>query len=132
MKKLTVTGAPGVPATEIRAVRKAAKAYIRLLEMRHWRINIRVVRAYEMPEAIGWCGSTETQPAATIRLLTTVDMAPGGQPWERDIEATLVHELLHALLGIELVPNTSTWLAVEQGINVLADALVALRRGRDE
>lgn len=74
----------------------------------------------------GNCAISASFGSARIRLLNPAEMPDDIQPCCRDVEDTIVHELLHLMLPVERSDGTDH--AGELRINRVAQALVQLRR----
>jgi len=102
----------------------------RALRLMDWDITLHVCRHFEMPERLGECAVNATSREARIRILDPRDISPDATAVSRDVEVTLVHELLHVLFP----QDEDGWCSTqqEQAIDTTARALVNLRRfGRD-
>lgn len=102
------------------------------LGLSHWRIGLRIARARDMPlgktqGANEFCVDTEK---ALISILDPTDYPEG--PFPQDMEATLVHELLHIPMRYIANPKLETLEAthMEAFIERMARLLVAMNRER--
>jgi hypothetical protein len=106
-----------------------------ILRLQDWSIDVRIVRSFEMDMTVGDVIRHPEQRHAIVRILDPRDIDPESPTWQRDVESTLVHELLHVVFySVDHVDETAEMI-FEQGINSTADALVTLLRGdrpRDE
>jgi hypothetical protein len=104
------------------------------LNLQGWNISVVVSRAVELkPETLGNIHWDNDKKTATIRVLDPVDYRLPLASMLRDIEFTLVHELIH----LEMVPVLSDLqrteanrLEEEKAVNYMADALLKLDRGQ--
>lgn len=93
-----------------------------ILGLKHWNIDVKVVRGVEIN---GNCGQNDYSIAdenALIRIKTPEDYHGY---FEFDMEAVLVHELLHILTDLSVM-NKDVY--CEQVISRIARALVKLKR----
>jgi hypothetical protein len=103
------------------------QATLRLLD---WTISARFVKADELDGgAIAQCRYTLERKIATIKILRP-KRGPDDSPHPRDVEADLIHELLH-LHAAPFEPQS--WespkgVAIEQAIDLIAEALIKLKR----
>jgi hypothetical protein len=96
------------------------------LRLQDWKILVQIKRTHDMPEGLEGCiETTRTKKDAVIRILDPADYPPKAA-WVQDMEATLVHELLHLHFPEVDENEYHTW--VEQGIELTARALVDLKR----
>lgn len=103
------------------------QAALRLLD---WTISARFVRDGELDGgAIAQCKCTIERKIATIKILRP-GRGPDDSPHPRDPESDLIHELLH----VHFAPfEPQSWespkgVAMEQAIDLIAEALVRLKR----
>lgn len=103
------------------------QAALRLLD---WAISARFVKATELDGgALAQCRYTLERKIATIKILRP-KRGPDDSPHPRDPESDLVHELLH----VHFAPfEPQSWespkgIAIEQAIDLIAEALVKLKR----
>lgn len=107
----------------------------RQLGLQHWRIDIGLVRGYELEDRYGECHWTLTKNRATIRIID-----PGDVPNHvdaMDIEEVVVHELLHIVFAAwddltrtadKPLPPVIEAVCIEQPIDKLALLLIQLRK----
>jgi hypothetical protein len=97
-----------------------------LLRLRDWRIDIVLTDVQDLgPGRLARVDWALIQKHATVRLLD-----PAADAAHDDLEMSLVHELIHlhlAPIGVE--DGTAEDMAQETAIEMLAGALVELRRG---
>jgi len=103
------------------------------LRLQDWNIKVKVARGngLDLPCGVqGRCEWTLPRKEAFIRLMNPMDWDPD-TCWPQDMEATLVHELLH----LHFAPfdtfevNTPEDTAIEQAIRAISDSLVQAKRG---
>ena len=104
----------------------------RLLHLEQWDIVARIARGngLDLPEQVqGRCNWTISRHEALIRIMNPIDWDKG-IIFPQDMEATLVHELLHLHLAPfdNFKSDTAEDNALEQAIHHLSLALVSLRR----
>jgi hypothetical protein len=104
------------------------------LQLEDWKITVVVARASEMkPKTLGnihWDTDTKT---ATIRVLDPADYEMSQPDMLKDMEFTVVHELIHLELASVLSPlsrNDASRREEEHAVNHMADALLKLDRGQ--
>jgi hypothetical protein len=106
------------------------------LRLQQWKIKIRYAGTREMSGddgSIAWgrCYQNEDHLRAKITILHPDQYED--DEGRNEIEVTVVHELLHLLLGPLRrecrMPDKSGDIAEEQSINVLAEILVELKTG---
>lgn len=104
----------------------------RQLRVRDWDVSASMVRrepTHPLMPALGWSDHSLQNKRAKIELLDPRDYDPA---WQCDIEHTLVHELLH----LHFAPfeyktlESLEGISQEQTLNLLACALVNLKRGQ--
>lgn len=102
------------------------------LRLMDWRVLVRVVPAYEMPTLEGECHCFDQTKEAVIRLSESIGKpqnTPIASLFPCDPERVLVHELLELHFdAFKAEKEGPTLTAQELAINILADALVALKR----
>lgn len=99
-----------------------------ILRLQDWDVKVRIVRSREMryPDAEGECRINADLKRVVILLLDPQDY---DDEWPQDHEATLVHELIHIhMVPLKIDPESPENTALEQAIEMLALALVGLRR----
>ena len=120
-----------VRITEKEATR-LCRFWQRILRLQDWTLAVRVVRGNGLilPENTqGRCLMTPNRKEALIQLLDPIDYAPDCMS-HQDMEATLVHEILHPhFVPFEAKPETPEETAQEQAIHVISQGLVHLKRG---
>lgn len=106
-----------------------------VLRLQDWDIRVKVSRLAEMPEAAqGYCTWTLETKQATIQVLDPSDyeglQGENAALWPQDLEATLVHELLHVHFAYiaEYGSGRKFRLPLEQAIEAITHGLVRLKR----
>jgi len=104
----------------------------RLLRLQDWDVEVRLERRHAMPikTAVG-CSSINKYRRAVIQLVDPIDFTADDCLTERDMEATLVHELLHLHfydLNVPTPDQAPENVALERAIEAIARGLVALDR----
>lgn len=100
------------------------------LRLEYWDVALKVARVQEfkLKEAQGECTWTLETACAIIRIVDPLDYPK--TPFKQDMEATLVHELLH--LHFAHFDNTAKGsldeMMMERSIEHIARALVKLKR----
>ena len=92
------------------------------LRLGHWRINIEWGRYYEVHEfGIAHSRFSLNNLEAKIVVRCPEDWAPGGFDTDYNLEATVIHELLH----LKLAPlNPQSGIELEQIIETLAHSFL--------
>ena len=96
-----------------------------LLGMKHWRIEVHLVRGVEIR---GNCGQNDYSLEDETSLIRIKDACDYHGYYPYDMEAVLVHELLHLLLDTSCSPDGYGY---EQMLSRLSRLLVKLRREKD-
>ncbi len=101
------------------------------LRLSDWRIDIRLVRANELkPKTVGNIHWDTPRKTATVRVLSHLDYKLSTFPAIlRDMEFTVVHELIHLQLS-SLPRSEASRGAEERAVNQLTEALLELDRRR--
>jgi hypothetical protein len=103
------------------------------LRLRDWRIVARIRRERDMPvNAQGAIDAVWGRKEAVISILDPIDY-PGDLAWPQDMEATLVHEMLHLHFPEwrkDVEEDTDVHLLTEQGVDMIAHALIDFKRRR--
>jgi len=105
-----------------------------ILRLQDWDVIISIDRARDMiPDVLGQCEWTLPTKQARIRILDPVDHPPDLK-WPQDMEQTLVHELLHLHFAPfnKFEADSLEYVTMEQAIDLIAGALVRLKRGAIE
>ena len=100
------------------------------LSLEDWKVELRIVRSWELkPDTLGNLRWNSTARTATIRVLDPVDYDLPLAKIPRDIEMTIVHELLH--LQLSVLPKDSSKKADEERVVTrIAEALMNLDNER--
>lgn len=102
------------------------------LRLQDWTVVVRIVRGRELPDgAEGQVTWVLSRREALIKVRDPIDYLPEGMVPE-DMEANLVHELLHLYFApFDAEDDSLEEMHQEQAINAISAALVALARGGD-
>ena len=101
----------------------------KILRLLDWKVYVEICRARDLPDnVVGHSKIDILKKKTVVGLLAEIDRNPEAA-WSCDFEKDLVHELLHLhfFAGDEL--SNAQYVAMEQGIEILAEALVLLKRG---
>lgn len=106
-----------------------------ILRMQDWDFLLKIKRSFDMPvqDACGACNTLLAKRSVVIKIMDPNDFDPDiVEPF--DMEETLIHEMLHALVWqFESEESNKRgsleWAAKEQTIDFIAKALVKLKRG---
>jgi len=105
-----------------------------ILRLQDWDIEARYRRAFDMDDnKQGGCSWMRRLRQARVSILDPLDYSPNPR-WDdvQDIEATLVHELLHIHFAlVDDYQNLSLDL-FEQSIEAIAQALIELHRQAED
>ena len=100
----------------------------RRLNLEDWRITVTICRSGELRrETVGNVHWDPHKKTAVIRVLDASDYDIGFPAVLRDVETTVVHELVHLELAY-LPRNESSAAPEEQAVTRIADALLKLHR----
>jgi hypothetical protein len=104
------------------------------LQLEDWKISVLVARASELkPKTLGNIHWDTDKKTASIRVLDPADYEMSLPEMLRDMEFTVVHELIHLELASVLSPlarNDASRREEEHAVNHMADALLKLDRGK--
>jgi len=104
------------------------------LNLQEWDISVVVSRASELrPKTLGNIHWDRDKKTAVIRVLDPADYRLPLAPMLRDIEFTLVHELIHLEIApvlADLQRTSANRMEEEHAVNHIADALLMLNRGQ--
>jgi hypothetical protein len=96
------------------------------MNLKDWNIRVQLLRASQLePQTLGnihWDTDTKT---ATIAVLSPLDYNMAYQPMLKDMEFTIVHELVHLELA-SLPHSEASRRPEETAVNQLADVLLKL------
>ena len=100
------------------------------LKLEEWRISIAPVRSSELkPKTLGAVRWDKGKKTAVIWVLDAADYQLPFRAMLDDMELTIVHELVH--LEIASLPHGQASRSTEEhAVNGIADALLALDRGK--
>jgi hypothetical protein len=115
-------------ATADSLVRERLAIWQKRLKLEDWNLTVKLVRSTELkPKTVGnihWDTPTKT---ATIRVLALADYKLPYPDALRDMEFTVVHELVHLHLS-SLPRSEASRGAEERAVNQLTEALLELAR----
>ena len=101
------------------------------LRLTDWEVVIELSRKSDFVQNTwyGQCSWTLTRKAAHVRVMDVIDY-PADNPWDYDMEHTLVHELLHLKFApfVDIDTDTLLGIVIEQTIDELARVLLELKR----
>jgi hypothetical protein len=104
------------------------------LNLQSWNISVAVLRAGELkPKTVGNIHWDRDQKTAIIRVLDPADYHLPFDEMLRDIEFTVVHELIHLEMSpvlAELQRTDANRMQEEHAVNYMAEALLKLDRGQ--
>jgi hypothetical protein len=104
------------------------------LNLQDWNISVVVSRTSELkPKTLGNIHWDSDKRSAVIRVLDPADYRMTEEAMLKDIEFTVVHELIHLELSPVLSPfhrDEANRREEEHAVNHLADALLKLDRGQ--
>jgi hypothetical protein len=104
------------------------------LQLEDWKISVLVTRARELkPKTLGNIHWDTDKKTATIRVLDPADYEMPLPEMLRDMEFTVVHELIHLELATVLSAfsrNDASRREEEHAVNHMAEALLKLDRGQ--
>lgn len=108
-------------------LRELCRYWQKILRLQDWDVQLKWARSVNLgPTIEGLCEWVAARKEAAIKLLDPVDWA---SVKTTDIEAVLIHELLHLrFYGFTTKDNTPEDTAQEQAIHALSRALVGLKR----
>lgn len=113
-------------------LQKLCREWQKRLRLQDWDVKVFVKRESQFinENAAGECSWQLAKKLAVIRILDPIDYG-SNLAWPQDQEATLVHELLHLHFApFAAKDDTPEDTAQEQAIDLIARALVELKRGR--
>jgi hypothetical protein len=120
---------PAAQAREVKAnafVRKALHTWQDRMNLTDWKIDVKLVRANVLePDTLGNIHWDTTVKRASIEVLSSYDYPMAEADMLKDMEFTVVHELVH--LDLASLPRSKASRRVEEhAVNQLADALLKL------
>lgn len=106
------------------------------LRLQDWDIEIKLVRSRELPDhAQASLWTNHDHRMAEITIIEPADYQ-GGEEWPQDMEASMVHELVHLcwwfLPTIDHEQDSIRYSLEEQAVETLALSLIDLRRKNDK
>jgi hypothetical protein len=109
----------------------------RVLRLQDWDVSVSIVRRHDLRcESALAEGTISQYRRAQLRVLDPADWGPREWPIERDMEASLLHELIHLHLHDLRVAekradgsDTPEWTALERCAESVARALLTVERG---
>jgi hypothetical protein len=100
------------------------------LKLAHWNIRLKMVRTSELkPKTLGNIHWDTKSKTATIRILDVCDYKLPYPEMLKDMEFTVVHELIHLQLS-SLPRSEASRSAEERAVNHITDALILLDRAQ--
>jgi hypothetical protein len=119
----------------VTTVQKLGDKWSKILRVQDYDVSIKLVPQanLESNSCLGQCWVSETKKIAEIKLLDPRYRGDCSESRDDDIETCLVHEYLHLVLpvhalGIPWDEKDPRHCAYEQGIDILAQALVGVSR----
>lgn len=120
----------------IDALRDACAEWQRILRLNDWDIDLSIVRRHTLTSSSSLGQTTlGIYRRATIKIADPTDFLADDTARDRDLEDTLVHELLHLHFNDLRVPvsrptdpSTAEEVAQERAIEAIAGALLTLKR----
>jgi hypothetical protein len=96
------------------------------MNLKDWNIRVQLLRANQLePQTLGNIHWDTDKKSATIGVLSPLDYNMAYEPMLKDMEFTIVHELVH--LELASLPKSEASRRVEEtAVNQLADALLRL------
>jgi len=100
-----------------------------VLRLQDWAVKARFAEPELLGGGVAHCCTTSPRKLATIRIASPETLSRDGDA-ERDPEADLVHELIHLHMDAFAPADwtSPTGVAMEQAIDLIAEALVKLKR----
>lgn len=117
---------------DVDQLKQKCSEWQKILRLQDWDVRVSVERASDMKlkHVNGECEWVLQTKQAHIRILDPIDY-PQDTGWPQDMEQVLIHELLH----LHFAPfdafenNTHEHTSMEQAIDMIAGALLSLKRG---
>ena len=109
---------------------RMVRKWQRILRIEDWDLDVRIVHATELGNDTGLCERSAALRFARIRISEPSQLSPSTPWFHRDVEITLVHEMIHVLMPPDRSDEAYS-LCAEQGTDSLARALVALDRRKE-
>lgn len=136
----SLAGEPSIDTARVRTASAERFAVERLavwqkrLNLQDWKVSLIVSRATELkPKTLGNIHWDSDKKTAVIRVLDPADYKLAEDAMMKDIEFTVVHELIHLELSPVLSPfrrDEANRREEEHAVNHLADALIKMDRGQ--
>jgi hypothetical protein len=102
----------------------------KILRLQDWLIYVEVCRARDLPTGVnGHVKIDILKKKAVIAILDEDDHDPQSA-WAYDLEKTLVHELIHLHFDTNRELMNEQYVALEQGVEILSDALIGMERDK--
>ncbi len=104
------------------------------LRLQDWRISSKFVPQSDINEqtntddSVGYCRHMDETKTAKIGVLRPEDYKDYHDPRSKDIENTIVHELLHCHMGVFYDDTRAVQVKVEQIIEIVTEALLNEKR----
>jgi hypothetical protein len=115
---------------------RAGAYWQKALRLQDWDVKHVIARARDMGTAVADCDYMESLKRATIRVMDPIDNNTIPERWPRDMEADLLHEILHLHFAPyyprESAANDPTRIAMEQAIDLISLALLNEHRKQHE
>jgi hypothetical protein len=101
------------------------------LKLDEWNIAVMMVRKDALkPDTLGGIKWDKKKRSATLWTLDPADYTVSDEDMRKDLEFTVVHELIHLELS-SLPKSEASRRTEERAVNQLAEALLALQRGKN-
>jgi hypothetical protein len=101
------------------------------LKLDEWNIVVTMVRKDALkPDTLGGIRWDKKKRSATLWTLDPADYAVSDEDMRKDLEFTVVHELIHLELA-SLPKSEASRRTEERAVNQLAEALLALERSKN-
>jgi hypothetical protein len=120
---------PSADSIDLAQLRAWCAEWQKRLRLQDWRIEVKWFALTDPGESLGNCRWNEARKMATIQVRKP-EVISDEPAFNKDLEATLVHELLH-LQFYAVQPRDHGTLndVFEAAIDLTAEALVAAKRG---
>jgi hypothetical protein len=119
--------------------KEAARAFVeekvavwqKRLKLDEWNIAVMMVRKDALkPDTLGGIRWDKKKRSATLWTLDPADYTVSDEDMRKDLEFTVVHELIHLELA-SLPKSEASRRTEERAVNQLAEALLALERSKN-
>jgi hypothetical protein len=112
-------------------VEEKVSVWQKRLKLDEWNIAIMMVRKDALkPDTLGGIRWDKKKRTATLWTLDPADYTVSDEDMRKDLEFTVVHELIHLELS-SLPKSEASRRTEERAVNQLAEALLALERGKN-